>query len=107
MSMFCGIWYGVYMTNATLQKKLSSLLPNAEISLEKLAKQALLSQLQEINRKMALFEGRYNQEFKEFEKSWKHMKKGERFSYEIENDYIDWEALDAYKRELMKAIHSL
>ncbi|TSC76787.1 MAG: hypothetical protein G01um101429_1116 [Parcubacteria group bacterium Gr01-1014_29] len=95
------------MTNATLQKKLSSLLPGAEISLEKLAKQALLSQLQEVNRKMAIFEGRYNQEFKEFEKFWKQMKKSEKFSYEVENDHIDWEALDEYKRELMKAIHSL
>ena len=99
--------YSMYMTNATLQKKLSSLLPDAEISLEELAKQALLSQLQEVSRKMAVFEGKYNQEFKDFEKSWKKMEKKEKFSHGIENDYIEWEALDEYKRELMKAIHSL
>ena len=95
------------MTNITLQKKLSSLFPGAEISLKELAKQALLSRLQEVNRNMAVFEGRYNQEFREFEKSWKQMKKSERFSHGVENDYIDWEALDGYKRELMKTIHSL
>ena len=95
------------MTNTTLQKKLSSLLPGAEISLEELAKQALLSQLQEVNRKIAVFEGRYNQEFKEFARSWKHMKKKQKFTHNIESAYIDWEALDGYKRELMKAIHSL
>lgn len=97
----------MYMTNATLQKKLSSLLPDTEISLEELAKQALLLQLQEVSRKMAVFEGRYNQEFKEFARSWKQMEKKQKFTHHIEGDYIDWEALDEYKRELMKAIHSL
>ena len=95
------------MTNAALQKKLSNLFPGADMSVQELAKQALLLQLQEVNRKMAEFEGRYNQEFVEFAKSWKHKNKQEKHSYSMENDYLDWEALEEYKRELMKAIHSL
>ena len=86
------------MTTTALQKKLSSLLPDGETSFEEFAKQALLLQLQEVNRKIAVFEGRYNQEFREFEKSWKQMKKKQRFSYIVESDYFDWQALDEYKR---------
>ena len=90
------------MTTTALQKKLSSLLPDGETSFEEFAKQALLLQLQEVNRKIAVFEGRYNQEFREFEKSWKQMKKKEKFSHHVESDYFDWEALDAYKRKLLE-----
>lgn len=95
------------MTTATLQKKMEELLPGGKSSYEELAKQVLFSQLQEISRKIAVFEGKYNQGFEEFKKSWKQKNRKEKFSYDTESDYQDWEALDEYKRELMQALHVL
>jgi menaquinone-dependent protoporphyrinogen IX oxidase len=68
-------------------------------------KQALILQLQETSRKIALFEGKYNKEFQEFRRI--RAKSPKKRSYELESDYLDWEALEDYKQELMRTIHSL
>ena len=70
-------------------------------------KDALLLQLQETNKKIAIFEARYDKSCNEFVREWKKKKNDERYSYEQESDYLDWEALEDYKRDLMRVIHSL
>lgn len=95
------------MTTVSIQRKIAHLLPGQQMTLQELLRQALLLQLQETNKKIALFEGKYNKEFPGFRKDWAKTKRGKRFSYDIESDYLDWEALDEYKKELMQAVHSL
>lgn len=95
------------MTTATLQRKLSSLLPKGEKSIQGFVKESLIFRLQEVNKKIALFEGKYNLNFASFKQMWTKSSGKKKYSYEMESDYIDWEALEDYKRELMRVIHSL
>jgi len=95
------------MTTTALQKKLSTLLPKGEKSLQGFVKEALLLRLQEANKKIALFEGTYNKNFAEFKRALGQIKGAKKYSYELESDYLDWEALEMYKRELMRVLHSL
>ena len=95
------------MTTEVLQKKLSTLLPRGERSFQEFVKEALFLRLQETNKKIALFEGKYNKSFAEFKRRLGKGGGAERYSHEWESDYLDWEALEMYKRELMRVLHSL
>lgn len=95
------------MTTAVLQKKLSSLLPKGEKSLQGFVKEALILRLQETNKKIALFEGKYNKNFAEFKNMFERMRGAKKYSYDLEKDFLDWEALEMYKRELMRVLHLL
>ena len=75
--------------------------------MERFFKEAFFLQLQEVNKNIALFQGKYNQAFPEFARGEKIMKASVKYSYEREADYMDWEALETYKRDLMKVVHSL
>lgn len=94
------------MTTLELQKKIAPILPKGE-SLAGFMKNALLLQLQEVNKKIAVFEGKYNKEFQQFKTNRPKLKKIKKYSYEIEGDYMDWEALEDYKRDLMRVAHSI
>jgi hypothetical protein len=95
------------MTVSQLQKKIASVLPEGKASLETFFKDSLVLQLQEVNKKIAVFEGKYNKDFSEFQSAWKKWSTAKRRSYETEVDYMDWEALEDYKRDLMRVIYSL
>lgn len=95
------------MTTATIEKKIAPVLPRGERTLTRFVKDALFLQLQEISKKIALFEGKYNGTFREFERKWKKMPRFKKNAYETEGDYMDWEALEDHKRALMRVIHSL
>ncbi len=101
--------FGYYnnMTTLQLQKKIAPLLPKGKDNFKHFIKNALLLQLQETNRKITAFEARYNRNFSEFEHDWKEKKVTKQYSYEHESNYLDWQALEAYKRDLMQAIYSL
>ena len=94
------------MTVLDIKKKFAPILPKGEKSVQRFLKEALLWRLQETNEKIALLEAAYNQSFDEFKKSWKKMKNSKRYSYKAESDYLDWEALEEYKRDLMNVMHS-
>ncbi len=87
---------------ATIEKKIAPILPRGEKTLTRFVKDALFLQLQEISKKIALFEGKYNGTFGEFELKRKRMPRLQKTSYETESDYLDWEALEDYKRALMR-----
>lgn len=95
------------MTVLGIQKKMAAVLPKGTRSFGVFVKDALLLYLQETNKKIAVFEGKYNKSFQEFKKEWTKRKNAKRYSYEIESDHLDWEALEAYKRDLMRVLHSL
>ena len=40
------------------------------------------------------FEKKYSLAFKEFKEAWEKNKVPEKYSYEIERDYMEWESLD-------------
>ena len=95
------------MTTVTIEKKIAPILPRGEKSLQRFIKDALFLQLQEVSKKIALFEGKYNANFGEFERKREKMPRLEKSSYETESDCMDWEALEDHKRALMRAIHSI
>ena len=95
------------MTIVEIQKKIASILPNKPEPFKSFLKDSLLLQLQEINKKIAVFEGKYNKDFKMFQDYWNNLSDSKKFAYEVESDYLDWEALASYKQELMKIIYSL
>lgn len=92
------------MNALKFKKKIAHLLPKGEESFDEFIKEALLLKLQDVNKKIALFEGKYNRNFLEFVKEWRTRKQTDKFSYEHESDYLDWEALEEYKRDLMRVI---
>ena len=95
------------MTALDIQKKIASILPKNKKAFGHFLKDALFLQLQETNKKIALFEGKYNKTFDDFKRGWARMKAAKKYSYEAEADYFDWEVLEEYKRDLMRVVHSL
>ena len=95
------------MTLLALEKKIAPLLPRGKKTLERFMKDALLLQLQDVSKKIAVFEARYNKSFREFRRDWIKTKSPHRYSYQSESDSMDWEALETHKRDLMRVMHSL
>lgn len=95
------------MTTATIEKKIAPILPRGEKTLKRFIKDALFLQLQEVSKKIALFEGKYNVSLSGFERKRKKMPRSQKNSYEIEGDFMDWEALEDHKRAIMRAIHAM
>lgn len=96
------------MNISVLKKKIAPILQKkGEAGLQDFIKEALFLHLQEANKKIAIFEGTYNKTFQQFSDQWKNQKNPEKFSYRNENDFLDWEAQEMYKHDLMKVIHSL
>ncbi|MEK6657174.1 MAG: hypothetical protein AABY58_07000 [Nitrospirota bacterium] len=52
-------------------------------------------------------EEKYGVSFKEFEKMRDEGKIKDKYSHEIEGDFIDWEMLEMEKRELLSALSKL
>ena len=94
------------MSTLDIQKKIAPLIPKGS-NLEGFLKEAIILQFQETNKKIAVFEAKYNGSFEDFKRKWKKTKNSKKFSYELEGDFFDWEALDQYKRDLLRVIHSL
>ena len=95
------------MTITALRQKIAPVLPKGSQTLEHFVKNALLLQLQETSREIAVFEARYNKNFTEWKRERTKQKNESRYAYTIESDYLDWEALEVYKHDLMRVIHSL
>ena len=95
------------MTIAELQKKISPLLPKGKQPFKNFIREALVLKLQGINQKIAVFEGKYNKNFQQFRNEWQKTRSAKRYDYETEGDYVDWEALEEYKHDLMRTAHSL
>ncbi|GAG86578.1 unnamed protein product [marine sediment metagenome] len=67
----------------TIQEKLARLLLSD-----------LENRLRSCTERLYEFEKKYGLEFKEFKEAWEKDKVPEKFSYEIERDYMEWESLE-------------
>lgn len=67
----------------TIQEKLARLLLSD-----------LENRLRSCTERLYEFEKKYSLAFKEFKEAWEKDKVPEKFSYEIERDYMEWESLE-------------
>ncbi len=68
---------------------------------------ALESKLELYSREILKFEEKYGMSFKEFSDKWDKGEIKDKYSYEVESDFIDWEMLEMEKRDLILAISKL
>lgn len=71
---------------------------------------AMEMQLKKYNREISKFEKKYGHTFNEFEKMWDEGKIEDKYSNEIEGDFIDWEMMEMEKKEfltILSRVHHL
>ncbi len=68
---------------------------------------AVENRLEQFNNEILKFEEKHGIPFVEFEKLWNEDKIKDKFSSEIESDFIDWEMLEMEKKELISVLFKL
>lgn len=68
---------------------------------------ALEAMLEKYTKGILLFEEKYGMSFEQFEKLWDEDKIANKYSYEVESDFIDWEMLEMEKKDLLYLIKEL
>ena len=74
-------------------------------SKENLVEKALTHELEEVEHTNASFEVKYRMPFTKFSAGLKTRK--DRHTYEIETDFIEWEASEKRREQLLKALQSV
>ena len=67
-------------------------------------KDAAKYRLNEINKRIKKFSDKYKIDFDKFEKLWKGGKIKDKFSYNVEKDYIEWDSLVTRKNKLERIL---
>lgn len=62
---------------------------------------AIEMELKKYSREISKFEKKYGLTFKEFEKMWDEDKIENKYSNEVEGDFIDWEMMEMEKKEFL------
>ena len=70
-------------------------------------KEALMSKVRVRNDAITALEAKYGMSFAKFQHAWDKDQIADKYSYEVEGDYIDWEALEMDKRKLLNALAEL
>jgi len=65
-------------------------------------KDVIEHRLEKVNEGINKLEGKYRANFSNFKKLWR--KRKDKFSYELEKDYIEWENLTTRKAKLKRAM---
>lgn len=88
----------------TLNKILADLTgePRFDVALRLTAKDAVEHRLEAIRKVIGRFEKKYKMNFKQFKKKWEEGKIGNKYSYEVEKDYWEWEAALTRQKSLEK-----
>jgi hypothetical protein len=68
---------------------------------------AIEGRLKEFTDNILKFEEKYGVSFDEFEKMWDSGKIRNKYSYDVESDFIDWEMLEMEKSELLLALSKI
>ncbi|NOX20149.1 MAG: hypothetical protein GXO99_02645 [Nitrospirae bacterium] len=68
---------------------------------------ALESRLEQYSREILKFEEKYGMSFKEFSEKWDKGEIKDKYSYEVESDFIDWEMLEMEKKDLISVLSRL
>lgn len=78
--------------------------PQLEAAISMTLKDAAKYRLNEINKKIKRFCDKYKSDFKKFEKLWKEGKIKNKFSYNVEKDYLEWDSLVTRKDKLERIL---
>lgn len=78
--------------------------PRLDVAINMTLKDAAQYRLNEISKKIKKFNERYKSEFGKFEKLWKEGKIKDKFSYEVEKDYLEWDSLVTRKNKLERIL---
>lgn len=71
---------------------------------------AMETQLEKYSREILKFEKKYGRSFNEFERMWDEGKIEDKYSNEIEGDFMDWEMMEMEKKEfltILSRVHHL
>lgn len=78
--------------------------PRLNVAINMTLKDAAKYRLSEINKKLKKFNEKYKNDFNKFEKLWKEGKIKDKFSYNIEKDYLEWDSLVTRKNKLERIL---
>lgn len=68
---------------------------------------AIEGRLEQFSKEILKFEEKYGVSFAEFEKMWDRNEIKDKYSHEVESDFIDWEMLEMEKKELLSVLSRL
>lgn len=75
-----------------------------EAAISMTLKDAAKYRLNEINKRIKRFYEKYRADFSKFERLWKEGKIKNKFSYDVEKDYIEWDSLVTRKDKLERIL---
>lgn len=89
-----------------VRKVLEDFVPGTDLSakLESLTRANLKHLLTACNEALSRFEAKYGLTFAEFFQAWKEGAIPERYSHEVERDFMEWEAHQQEKEDLLVAL---
>ena len=78
--------------------------PQLGVAINMTLKDAARYRLNEINKRIKRFYDKYKTDFGKFEKLWKEGKIKNKFSYDVEKDYLEWDSLVTRKDKLERIL---
>ena len=80
---------------------------NIENQMTAFLREVLFHKLKECNDLLLPFEAKYGMSFPEFDGAWENGHIPNPYGYEVESDYIDWEALEMEKKKILRLLVDL
>lgn len=81
--------------------------PRLEVALPLAMKDLLRLRLKETREQRESFEQRYGMDFKAFKQAWDEDRIEDKYSYEVERDYREWEATVTDDKKLHEMLESM
>lgn len=75
-----------------------------DLAMRATLKDALEHRLEKITKKEKKFKEKYGMEFEKFEEEWKDGEIENKYSYDVESDYWEWEGLKTRRKKIEKAL---
>jgi len=97
------------MVSDKLLRVLEDFAPGADLEakLENLTRESLEHQLRACNEALSRFEAKYGLTFADFARAWQEDKMANKYSHEVERDFMEWEAQHIEKEDLLAALRKL
>lgn len=81
--------------------------PRLDAAIRMTVKDALKHRLEMIESDIRDLKDKYGMKFTEFEEAWENGKIEEKYSYDVESDYWEWEELVTRKKKIEKALSEI
>ncbi len=78
-----------------------------DVALQLATKDLVRLKLKEVQERIQSFEARYQTKFDEFKRSWNEGQIPNRYSFEVERDYWEWEAATGDEKRLIEMLDEL